>query len=151
MNQIGRKLYYDKATGNIILNTGERTGSVIATTLEQDIATYTALTERNRDTFDVIELGYGQLSQDFLESNGQRINLDTLATLPAGEEWKAIEFSYPDPNVPPQEPVYQPPLSEKVKELEQENVLLKAQNQALADRTDFHEEVLTEIILTINP
>lgn len=29
--------------------------------------------------------------------------------------------------------------------------LLKAQNQALTDRTDFHEDVLTEIILAINP
>ncbi|MFO1442781.1 hypothetical protein KDN24_06080 [Bacillus sp. Bva_UNVM-123] len=38
----------------------------------------------------------------------------------------------------------------RIKELEKENTLLKAQNQALAERTDFHEEVLTEIILTIN-
>ena len=35
--------------------------------------------------------------------------------------------------------------------LQQENILLKAQNNALTERTDFHEEILTEIILTIAP
>jgi hypothetical protein len=34
--------------------------------------------------------------------------------------------------------------------LKEENTLLKAQTQANADRADFHEEVLTEIILAIN-
>lgn len=43
-----------------------------------------------------------------------------------------------------------PPLSE-LEKLQQENRLLKAQNQALAERTDFHEDVLTEIIHAINP
>lgn len=39
----------------------------------------------------------------------------------------------------------------RIQELEQENALLKAQNKALTERTDFHEEVLAEIILTITP
>lgn len=38
---------------------------------------------------------------------------------------------------------------ERIAQLEQENRLLKAQNNVLAERTDFHEEVLSEIILTI--
>lgn len=50
-----------------------------------------------------------------------------------------------------QEQVNQKPLSEEVDELKKENALLKAQNQANADRADFHEEVLAEIILAINP
>jgi hypothetical protein len=33
--------------------------------------------------------------------------------------------------------------------LEKENQLLKAQNQALADKTEFHDDVLTEMILAI--
>ncbi|MBD8037075.1 hypothetical protein H9635_09990 [Solibacillus sp. A46] len=46
-----------------------------------------------------------------------------------------------------------PEINEKdrILQLEQENKLLKAQNNALTERTDFHEEVLTEIILTITP
>ena len=43
----------------------------------------------------------------------------------------------------------QPSDLERIVQLEQENKLLKAQNNALTERTDFHEEVLAEIILTI--
>lgn len=39
---------------------------------------------------------------------------------------------------------------EKIQQLLKENNLLKAQNEALSGRTDFHEEVLTEIILSIS-
>lgn len=42
------------------------------------------------------------------------------------------------------------PLTE-IEKLQQENLLLKAQSQANADRADFQEEVLTEIIMTIMP
>ncbi|WP_153123291.1 hypothetical protein [Peribacillus tepidiphilus] len=109
MNQIGRKIYYDIATGNIIMDTGERQGSVIATTVDQDIATFTALSERNRETFDVIELEFGQYAADFAQCNGYRVNPQTLE----------LEFSYPDPNATePQEPVFVKPLTEQVKELE---------------------------------
>lgn len=110
MNQIGRKIYYEITTGYIIQDTGERQGSVVPTTTEQDIETYKSLSIRNRDTFDYIELEYGQYSQDFMESNGYRINPET----------KELEFSYPDPNEEePLEPVYQKSLSEEIEELRQ--------------------------------
>lgn len=86
--QIGRKIYYDTNTGNTIVDTGEKIGSVTATTIEQDIDVYTDLSIRNRDTFDVLELPYGAYSQDFAECNGYRVNVET----------KTLEFSYPDPN-----------------------------------------------------
>ena len=106
--KIGRKIYHDIATGNVIIDTGERQGSVIPTTIEQDIQTYKALSERNRETFDYIELEYGQYAQDFAECNGYKVNPET----------KELEFSYPNPNEEePQEPAYQAPLSEEVKEL----------------------------------
>lgn len=109
--KIGRKIYYDKATGDILVDIGERQGSVISTSEEQDIQNYKALSERNRETFDVIELEYGQYRQDFAECNGYRINPET----------KVLEFSYPDPNEEePQEPVYQKPLSEEVEYLKTE-------------------------------
>lgn len=110
MNKIGRKIYYDKATGNVILDTGEKMGAVVETTIDQDIATFTALSERNRDTFDVLQLEYGQYAQDFAECNGYRVNPETLE----------LEFSYPDPNATEsQEPVYQKPLTEQLKETQQ--------------------------------
>ena len=133
--QIGRKIYYSLETGNIIVDTGERQGSVVSTTIEQDIATYTALSERNRDTFDYIELPYGAYAQDFAESNGYRVNPET----------KTLEFSYPDPNEPEAPPIYEVPLSSKIASLEQENQLLKAQNNALSERADFIEDVVAEM------
>ena len=107
--QIGRKIYYDTTSGNVILDTGEFQGYVVPTTVEQDIQTYKALSERNRETFDTIELEYGQYAQDFMDCNGYRVNPET----------KELEFSYPDPNEPEVEQPYQAPLSEKVKEQEQ--------------------------------
>lgn len=106
--KIGRKIYYDLSTGNVLVNTGERQGGVRPTTVEEDIQVYSVLSERNRDSFDVIELAFGQYAQDFAECNGYRINTET----------NQLEFSYPDPNNPePTEPVFQRPLSEEVQEL----------------------------------
>ena len=108
--QIGRRIYYDKATGNIILDKGEMVGAVIETTIDQDFETYQALKERVRDTVGVIQLEYGQYAQDFAECNGYRVNPET----------KQLEFSYPDPNDPePQESVYQKPLTEELEETKQ--------------------------------
>lgn len=107
--EIGRRIFYDIKTGNVIVDTEERQGAVVPTTIEQDTASYTALSERNRETFDVLELPFGKFAQDFAESNGYRVNVNT------GE----LEFSYPDPNVPEEPQPYRKPLSEEVKELKQ--------------------------------
>jgi len=110
MNGIGRRIFYDIGTGNVIIDTRERHGNVVSTTVEHDIDTYKALSERNRETFDYIELEYGQYAQDFAESNGYRVNPET----------KELEFSYPDPNeTEQQEQVYQKPLTEQLKETQQ--------------------------------
>ena len=102
--KIGRKIYFDKITGDPIVTIVERQGFVTKTTLEQDIKSFTALTERNRETFDVIELEFGSFAQDFSECNGYRVNPQT----------KQLEFSYPGPNQPEAEPIFTPPLSETV-------------------------------------
>jgi hypothetical protein len=88
--QFGRRIYYEKATGNIIQDTGERSGDVIETTVEQDFATYAALAERVPETVDHIQLAHGQYAQDFGEGRLERINLETLEPV----------FSYPDPEHP---------------------------------------------------
>jgi hypothetical protein len=123
MNKIGRKIYYDKATGNVILDTGEKMGAVVETTVDQDFETYQVLKERVRDTVGVIQLEYGQYAADFAQCNGYRVNPET----------QELEFSYPDPNATePQEPVYRKPLSEELEETKQaiaELTLLLAQMQ----------------------
>lgn len=123
-NFIGRKIYYDKATGNVIVDTGEMMGAVVETTIDQDFETYQALKERVSDTVGVIQLEFGQYAQDFAECNGYRVNPETLE----------LEFSYPDPNATePQESVYQKPLTEQTKELKQQLAQINADFVAFMD------------------
>ncbi len=107
MGKIPRKIYFDKTTGNVLADTGEIEGFVRETTVEEDIQNYKILSERNVESFGVIQLEFGQFRQDFAECNGYRINPETLE----------IEFSYPIPDE--DEPVYQKPLSLEVKEIQQ--------------------------------
>lgn len=123
--QIGRRIYYDKSTGNVIQDTGERYGDVVETTQEQDFVAYAALAERVPDTVGMLQLEYGQYAQDFMECSGYRVDV-------TGDK-PTLVFSYPDPSTPePQEPVYQAPLSEQVKTLQ---ATVDSQQQALDDIT----------------
>jgi len=105
---IGRKIYFNIFTGDKIIDTGEREYSQ-PTTVEQDITIYKELSERNRETFDFIQLDYGEHYQDFIDCIGYKVNTTT----------KELEFIYPDLSNPeaPQQP--RRPLSEEVNELKQ--------------------------------
>lgn len=116
--QIGRKIYYDVTNGDVLVDTGEREGSVLTTTITQDIAAYKILSQRVRSTFNVVELPFGANSQDFRTAKGFRVNPNT----------KKLEFSYPDPSVPTVTPVLQPSLSESLQALSDENAQLLMQN-----------------------
>lgn len=124
MYQKGTRLFYDKITGIVFFEVREQQFDFDAddTTVEQDIATFRVLSERNRDTFDVLELPFGAYSQDFRECSGYRVNVET----------KELEFSYPDPNEPDVEQPYQAPLSEQVATLEEKAEL---QEQAIVELT----------------
>ncbi|REK68009.1 MAG: hypothetical protein C6P35_03300 [Cohnella sp.] len=113
---IGRRIYYDRTTGNIILDTGERSGDVVETTVEQDFAAYKSLAERVPETVGMLQLEYGQYAQDFATCSGYRVDV-------SGDEPKLV-FSYPDPNEPEAEPAYQKPLSEQVSQLESDKLTL---------------------------
>lgn len=119
---IGRKIYFDKISGNVLVETGERSGDVRLTTVEEDFATYSELAKRIPETVGMIQLEYGQYAQDFAESNGYRVNPDT----------QELEFSYPDPNAPEAPPVFQKPLTEEIEELKQADIENK---QAIAELT----------------
>lgn len=137
--RLGRKLFYDNVTGLKIVDTGQWDNAIRLKTVEEDIATYKELSERNRDTFDVLELPYGAYAQDFIE--GRLVGVDVETKVPV--------FEYPDPNAPDEPIVVKVPLSKEVIALKAENKMLKAQTQANADRADFQEEVITEIIMAI--
>ncbi|RPK29880.1 hypothetical protein [Paenibacillus xylanexedens] len=136
MKEIGAKLYYEKSSGNMIMDTGERAGDVVETTVDQDFSSYLILADRVPESVGLLQLEYGAYKADY-EAGGNvtRIDLETMEPL----------FTYSEPVDPevPQEP--RPPLSKQVEALEQENVLLKAQNTALSERADFVEDVIAEM------
>ena len=111
---IGRRIYYELATGNVILDTGERSGYVVPTTIDQDFENYAVLSLWNRESVGVLELEYGQFAADFASCNGFRVDV-------SGETPRLV-FSYPDPQNPEAPPVYQKPLSEQIAELREENL-----------------------------
>lgn len=117
--EIGRKIFYDKVTGEIIVDTGERSGDVVETTIEYDISVYKELAERVRDTFDVIQLEYRQYAEDFANCTGYIVDVET----------KELIFSY-DGGTEEVPPVFQKPLTDKVKELESQ---VSTQEQAIAE------------------
>ena len=134
-----RRIYYDKTTGNEIL-VEARNGYFIPTTIDQDIANSKILSERNRNTFDVIELPYGAHAQDFAESNGYRVNVET----------KELEFSPRDPNNPDAPQEFGPPLTKQIEELRTENTnlmlaLAEISNEAEINKTNT-QLALTEIV-----
>lgn len=83
---IGRRIYYDKVTGEIIQDTGERSGDVVITTIDQEFVFYSKLSERVRETVGYLELEFGDYIDDFRE--GQLVLIDTVEGIPL--------FSYPD-------------------------------------------------------
>lgn len=124
--KLGRKIFYDKVTGIVIIDTGQWDDVIKGPTVDEEVATYTALSERNRNTFDVLELEYGAHAQDFAECNGYRVN----------PEKKELEFSYPDPNEPDAPQVFGPPLTEQIEGLKQENTDIKMALAEIAMITD---------------
>jgi hypothetical protein len=128
------RVYYDKLTGTPI--THYTSNHDIPWTVEMDFERIMALREYVRETVGVIELEEGQFEQDFRDCNGFRVNVT--------QEPHELEFSYPDPNEPEAPPIYQPPLSEKVANLEAENLLLKTRDAQIQDDQLFILEVLAE-------
>jgi hypothetical protein len=133
---IPRKIYYELANGNVIVDTGERSGDVVETTTEQDFASYAALAARIPEAVGFLQLEYGQYAEDFATCNGYRIDPDTEKVL----------FSYPDSTEPGLPPVYQRPLSETVAAMETENTALKLALAELAE-TQEADKLATQIAL----
>ncbi|WP_068616462.1 hypothetical protein [Paenibacillus tuaregi] len=107
--QIGRKIYFDNRTGEVLQDTGEREGDVIETTKEQDFAVYKSLNERISETVGMLQLEYGEYARDFAEGFLERIDPVT----------KELKFRYSDPNHLGGVTEPQKPLTEQVTELKQ--------------------------------
>ncbi|GBF75757.1 hypothetical protein PA598K_04188 [Paenibacillus sp. 598K] len=71
--EIGRRIYYDPSTGDVIVDTGERAGAVVETTIAQDFAVYSALARWEPENVGVLELDYGQHAEEFVSCKSYRI------------------------------------------------------------------------------
>lgn len=81
---LGMIIFYDNKTGEALVNTGEYKDAKIKRTISQLIDIYEPLKQRSRDSFDYIELDYGQHKEEFSKMSGYRINTKD----------KSIIFSY---------------------------------------------------------
>lgn len=108
-----RRIYYDTETGNKIFEIGFDK-HFIPETVERDISKHKPLSERNRDTFDVLELPYGAYQQDFAIATGYRVNVET----------KELLFQYLDENDPETEQPYVVPFTEEIDALKDNNAML---------------------------
>ncbi|WP_339193084.1 hypothetical protein [Paenibacillus sp. FSL W8-1287] len=123
--EIGQKVFYEIDTGNILAINPSARGDefyVKDRTIDEIIELYPVLRERDRATFDVIELKYGQYDEDFSQAKGWWVNPET----------KKLHFDYRDPNEPEGPPAYRKPLTEEIEELKQADIENK---QAIAELT----------------
>lgn len=115
---IGRKIYYELATGDVILITPEKhSENATNTTKEQDFQMYEVLAARNPDTVGVIQLEYGQYRAEFQSARSVRVDLETGQLL----------FEYPK---------YEPPLTTQIENLRAENEVLRRENERLQEEVN---------------
>lgn len=105
MTEIGSKVFWRKASGEVIFVTPESAGDVVVTTAEEDVAFYPQLKGYDFEKLGVIQLGYQQYKQDFEQAIAYWVN-------PATQK---LEFKYKDSAT--SEPIFQKPLTEQVAEL----------------------------------
>ena len=104
---LGKRIYYLKVDGRVVLDTGEAEGWVNPTTSEDDWRIYSELSKYNKSEVDFIELQFGEFKTEFAECTSYRVNVDT----------KQLEFDYTPVPPSPEVPVA-PSLHERVDNLE---------------------------------
>ena len=107
---LGKRIYFLKVDGRVVLDTGEAEGWVNPTTTEQDWEIYSELSKYNKSEVDFIELQFGELRTEFAECTSYKVNVDT----------KTLEFDYTPKPEPPDVP-HTPTVHERLDALEQVN------------------------------
>lgn len=75
--QIGRRIYYELSTGNIIVDTGERQGSVYVTLPSEDFVNHSTLSGRSLADTDYLELDFGVRSAEFINIGSYHVDIPT--------------------------------------------------------------------------
>ena len=107
---IGKRIYYLKVDGRVVLDTGEAEGWVNPTTSDDDWRIYSELQKYNKTEVDFIELQFGEFKTEFAECTSYRVNTET----------KTLEFDYTPVPEPPDVP-HTPTVHERLDALEQVN------------------------------
>ncbi len=124
---IGRKIYYELATGDVVLITEEKHGlNAVNTTKEQDFLLYSPLQVRDPDTVDFIQLEYGQYAAEIQSARAVHVDPET----------RELRFEYP---------VYIPPLTAQLEALKTENQSLKAENETLKQTAEAQSDAIAEL------
>lgn len=126
---IGRKVYYETITGDVVLITPEKHNvNSTNTTKEQDFEIYDVLQVRNPEQVGVIQLDYGQYKGDFEKANSVKVDLET------GE----LLFTFPN---------FEPPHTQTIRDLQIANQALIIENNGLKQRLQLAELALDDLIL----
>ena len=81
MKQIGRRLYFNYQ-GILILDTGERIGDIIKTTIQEDFEVYFQLDGLVEDVVQIIDLEYGERKEEFINAGSVRFENNELIFYP---------------------------------------------------------------------
>ena len=115
---IGRKLYYDKLTGNeILIVPQQNSNQAIPSSTDQDFIMFDVLQARNPSQVGLIQFEYGEMQGDFEQCNSVRVDLETLKPI--------FEF-----------PIRVVSQSAEIETLKTENLDLKAKNVTLQEQSD---------------
>ena len=90
ITQIGTKIYYEKNTGNKILELGDMQGYVVDSTTEQDFENYAELKKYDKEAVGKIQLEYGEFGKLMEQHKANSYKVDIT-----GEEPKLV-FSWID-------------------------------------------------------
>ena len=126
---VPRKIYYIKATGEFVLDTGQSSGvNIRQTTMEEDFELYVELKKYNTEMIGCLVLEVNQYMEDFLSCASFRVNPET----------EELEFVYME-DIPNKEPQFSKPLIELIDDIKN---LRNLDDQRIADL----ELILAEII-----
>lgn len=128
---IGRKIYYELSTGDVILIVPEKYAiNATNTTKEQDFQMYDVLSARNPDTIGCIQLEYKQYESDFQTANSVKVDLET------GE----LKFNYPN---------FDEPLSVIVNNLKSQNMQLTSQVTDMTAKAQTQQTLIDDLTVQL--
>jgi len=112
--QLGRRIYYDTRTGNVLYDSGEMTGyGFLKPTRAQDMQAIKILRDYDPTYVGFLELEFGQFKQDFENCIGYTINVHTKQPIFVYSDGTEIPVSTKKPS-----------LSQEIEELKKQNAAM---------------------------